>query len=71
MTEAVALVASSGNTIQSYFTLDMNKKTGEFEYTLRKDLDPTIVKEFGPLESRWGLKHQGVYRRRVTLLLKR
>ena len=51
MTEAMALVASSGNTIQSYFDMTMNKKTGEFEYTLRKDLDPTIVKEFGPLKT--------------------
>ena len=50
MTEAMAMVKSSGNTLQSYFDMDMNKATGEFEYTLKKDLDPKIAKEFKDYE---------------------
>ena len=50
MTEAMAMVKSSGNTLQAYFDMDMNKATGEFEYTLKKDLDPKIAKEFKDYE---------------------
>ena len=50
MTEAIAMVKSSGNTLQAYFDMDMNKATGEFEYTLKKDLDPKIAKEFKDYE---------------------
>ena len=50
MTEAMAMVKSSGNTLQSYFDMDMNKATGEFEYTLKKNLDPKIAKEFKDYE---------------------
>ena len=54
MTEAMSLVKSSGNNIDSYFDIsqdtDANSKTfGEVTYTLREGLDPKIVAEYGPL----------------------
>jgi len=50
MKEATALVKSSGNTLQSYFDMTLNKATGEYEYTLKKGLDPKIEAEFKDLE---------------------
>jgi len=49
MTASTALVTSSGNNLLKFFDQSMNKKTGEFEYALKKGLDPKIVKNFGPL----------------------
>jgi len=54
MTEAMSLVKSSGNNIDSYFDIaqdnDVDSKTfGEVTYTLREGLDPKIVAEYGPL----------------------
>ena len=54
MIEASAMVISSGNAIDSYYDMTQNtdeksKDFGKFTYTLKKDVDPTIAEEFGPL----------------------
>jgi len=59
MTEAIAMVMSSGNEIDSYYDMKQdttetvggkpNDNFGKITYTLKKDVDPAIAKEYGPL----------------------